>query len=292
MIIELQEIDKKKQNYFGYLKAIRNLPSVPHIVFEVARLLDDPMTSASELGKIIGNDQGLVAKVLTVANSPLYGIPRRVSTIEFAIVILGFDHIKNIVTALSMFESFKSKNENNWNKRSYWLHSIVTATAAKRISDELGYPRSGEAFTAALLHDLGIAVIQRYFNDEFMQICELSNGQEFRHLNAEQSIMGITHQEIGQFLTDKWNLPGVLGETILHHHFPSQAENNKELAAIVHLADYMTHRFRVDNFGWDNNYQLDEQIINILNLGDFSYFNKFVDSYEKLFRNQIDSLIK
>jgi len=48
-----------------------------------------------------------------------------------------------------MFESFKSKNDSNWNKRSYWLHSIVTATAAKRISDELGYPRSGEAFTAA-----------------------------------------------------------------------------------------------------------------------------------------------
>lgn len=292
MIIELQEIDKKKQNYFGYLQSIRNLPSVPLIVFEVARLLDDPMTSASELGKIIGNDQGLVAKVLTVANSPLYGIPRRVSTIEFAIVILGFDHIKNIVTALSMFESFKSKNDNNWNKRSYWLHSIVTATAAKRISDELGYPRSGEAFTAALLHDLGIAVIQRYFNDEFTKICALSNEQEFRHLNAEQSIMGITHQEIGQFLTDKWNLPAVLGETILHHHFPSRAENNKELTAIVHLADYMTHRFKIDNFGWDNNYQLDDEIINILNLGDLSYFNKFVDSYEKLFRNQIDSLIK
>jgi len=71
-----------------------------------------------------------------------------------------------------------------------------------------------------------------------------------RHLNAEKSVMGITHQEIGQFLTDKWNLPTVLGETILYHHFPSQAENNKELAAIVHLADYMTQRFRIDNFGW------------------------------------------
>ena len=292
MSIEIQEIEKKKQNYFGYLQCIRNLPSVPLIVFEVARLLDNPMTSASELGKIISNDQGLVAKVLTIANSPLYGIPRRVSTIEFAIVILGFDHIKNIVTALSMFESFKSKNEANWNKKSYWLHSIFTATAAKRISDELGYPRSGEAFTAALLHDLGIAVIQRYFNDEFLKICSLSDEQEFRHLSAEKSIMGITHQEIGQFLTDKWNLPPILGEAILYHHTPSQADNNKELAAIVHLADYMTQRFRIDDFGWDNNYQLDEEVINILNLGDFSYFNKFVDSYEKLFRNQIDSLIK
>jgi HD-like signal output (HDOD) protein len=289
---EIQEIEKKKDNYFGYLQSIRNLPSVPLIIFEVSRLLDNPMTSASELGRLISHDQGLVAKVLTVANSPLYGIPRRVSTIEFAIVILGFDHIKNIVIALSMLESFKSKNESQWNKRAYWLHSIITATAAKRISDELGYPRSGEAFTAGLLHDLGISVMQRYFNAEFLNICSMADGQEIRHLNAEKLIMGITHQEIGQFLTDKWNLPPVLGETILYHHAPSLNDKNKELTAIVHLADYMTQRFCIGSFEWDDNFQLDEKIIEILNLGDFSYFNKFVDSYEKLFKNQIDSLIK
>jgi HD-like signal output (HDOD) protein len=81
------------------LSGIRNLPSVPFIMVEVSKMLDNPRTGASDLGKLISKDQAMVAKILSVANSPLYGLPRRVSTIEFAIVILGFDHIKNIVIA-------------------------------------------------------------------------------------------------------------------------------------------------------------------------------------------------
>ena len=83
------------------------------------------------LGKVISTDQGLVAKILAVANSPLYGIPRRVSTIEFAIVILGFDHIKNIVMALSMIEAFKRDDGKNWDNASYWVHSLMTAMWVK-----------------------------------------------------------------------------------------------------------------------------------------------------------------
>lgn len=291
MNADAAEIEKKKSRYLNYLQSIRSLPSVPAIIFEVSRLLDNPNTSANDLGKLINRDQGLVAKILTVANSPLYGIPRRVSTIEFAVVILGFDHIKNIVIALSMLESFRGKNEKNWNRKSYWLHSFLTATAAKRISDELGYHKSGEAFTAGLLHDLGIAVMQRYFQDEFEAICKIVKEEEKTYLEAEQIVTGISHQSIGQLLTEKWNLPGDLGETILNHHQPSLAKANKELAAIVHLADYMTQRFLIGNFNWDDSYELDEGVIKILNLGDESYFNRFVESYENLFKNQIETII-
>ena len=96
---------------------IRNLPSIPVVMTEASNLLENPRTSAAELGKLISKDQGLTAKILSVANSPLYGLPRRVSTIEFAIVILGFDHIKNIVIALSMIEAFKNESGKNWNRK-------------------------------------------------------------------------------------------------------------------------------------------------------------------------------
>lgn len=115
------------------LTGIRNLPSVPFIMVEVSKMLDNPRTGATDLGKLISKDQAMVAKILSVANSPLYGLPRRVSTIEFAIVILGFDHIKNIVIALSMMEAFKSKEDKNWNRRAFWLHSLITASAAKEL---------------------------------------------------------------------------------------------------------------------------------------------------------------
>lgn len=286
--LENTEVIREKNKRL--LSSIRNLPAVPFIMVELSKMLDNPRTGASELGKLISKDQAMVAKILSVANSPLYGLPRRVSTIEFAIVILGFDHIKNIVIALSMMEAFKSKEDKNWNRRSYWLHSLITASAAKRIADDLGYRKSGEAFTCGLLHDLGISVIQRYFYEGFKEIINLVNEQQVRYINAEQKILGITHQEIGYFLIEKWNLPISLGDAILFHHNPSEAENEREMAAIIHLADYMSYRFSVGDLKWDENYELDLGIIDILNLGDQSYLESFIQSYEQLFRVQIDSI--
>lgn len=280
----LPENIQERESCIRMLSNIRNLPSIPVIIFEVSKILGNPNASASDLGKVISQDQGLVAKILTVANSPLYGLPRRVSTIEFAIVILGFDHIKSIVMALSMVEAFKKNGGANWNNKSYWNHTLFTASAAKRIADELGYPKSGEAFTAGLLHDLGISIIQRYFKKEFDNICSMVETQQIRFLNAEENILGLTHQEIGKFLTDKWNLPETLGDTIANHHNPSKSENNRVLASIIHLADYMTQRLGVGCFYWDDNMNLDDNIIEILKFGDESRLNNFIDRHEELFK--------
>jgi putative nucleotidyltransferase with HDIG domain len=272
------------------LESIRNLPSVPIVVQEVSKMLDDPSTNASELGKVISTDQGMLAKILTVANSPLYGLSRRVSTIDFAIVVLGFDHLKHIVIALSMMEAFKESFDPSWNKKAYWVHSLTTASAAKRIADELGYRKTGEVFTAALLHDLGISVIQRYMNDDYKIICETVKQNGCTYLQAEKEMIGITHQEIGEYLSNRWNLPAALSDAIAHHHQPSLSTENKTLTSIVHLADYMTQCLSIGHFDWDNNTQLDKEIISILNLGDENYLNNFIASYEKLFQKQIDSL--
>ena len=279
----MTETDSKKNVYKNYLQNIRNLPSMPLVMVEVSKLLTNPMTSATDLGRLIGKDQGLVAKILTVANSPLYGLPRRVSTVEFAIVILGFDQIKNIVIALSMIEAFQSTSDEFWNRDEYWRHSLLTATASKKIADELGYPRSGEAFTAGLLHDLGISVMQRYLNNEFKIISRIVSETGISYLAAEEETLGLTHQDVGRFLTDKWNLPQTLGDAILYHHQPSNSEQNRVLSSIVHLADFMTQVLQTGTFGWDENYKFDENVLHILNMGDASSLQKFIESYEELF---------
>jgi len=273
-----------------YLNSIRNLPSIPVVMFEVTKLLDNPMTSTNELGKIISKDQGLTAKILTVANSPLYGLPRKVSTIEFAIVVLGFEQIKNIVIALSMIEAFSSKDKDEWNRKQFWIHSLATALGAKRIADDFGLAKTGEAFTAGLLHDLGISVIQRYFNKEFKQIVLLVKEKESTYLDAEMQILGMTHMDVGKYLIERWNLPNSLGEAIAFHHTPSQSENWKELASVVHLADYMTQRVGVGDYCWDSFLQLDENIITILNIGSKSYLDKIIENYEPIFKTDYESI--
>ncbi len=284
-----EEIKTSGKDFRDSLGYIRNLPSVPSIIFEVSRLLDNPLTNASELAKIINRDQGMVAKILTVANSPLYGLPRKVATIEFAIILLGFENLKNIITALSMIETIKGKSDKYWNRKKYWAHSLATASISKTIADDLGYVRSGEAFTAGLLHDLGISILQRFLHTEFVNVINLVKEKNIPFLEAEKVILEATHQEVGYYLAEKWNLPTPLAESILYHHCPSKSNNNKTLASIVHLGDYMTQKLETGMFNWDDSLELDPSIFDILGLGDEKYLNEFIQSYRENFQNQFDN---
>lgn len=286
---EQENINPNLKRVERILSSVYNVPTVPQIILEVSTLIEDPKTSASILGRMISNDQGLVTKILTIANSPLHGIPRRVATIDFAIVVLGFNQVKNIVVALSMMETLKVSDNKKFDQTKYWVHSILTAAAAKRIADDLGYQTSGEVFTAGLLHDLGIPIIFKYFNKEYKEIKKAVNNN-ITYLEAEEKYLGITHQDVGRFLVDKWNLPVSIADVISFHHNPSLAENNREIIALVHLADFMTKKLNIGDFSWDNGSELDKEVIEILRLGDEEYLENFIYSYKELFENQLEAI--
>ncbi|MGE5497755.1 MAG: HDOD domain-containing protein [Syntrophothermus sp.] len=290
MIETATDLQKKKDKAKLILSQVNNLPAIPVVMMEVTKLLGNPMTSAADLGRVISRDQALVTKILTVANSPLYGLPRRVSTIDFAIIILGFDHIKNIVIALSVMEAFKNKSDKNLDQKKYWMHSIMTASAAKKIADDLGYYFTGEAFTAGLLHDLGIPVIHKYSNNEFNKICEATALRGISFKEAQEEILGFTHQELGHQLALRWNLPPALSDAIACHHNPEASEQNKALTALVHLADYMTFKLQAGNFYWDDDFKLDLSIIETLKFSDEQHLDKFINSYKDAFLNQLNSV--
>jgi putative nucleotidyltransferase with HDIG domain len=279
------------KSYIHYLQNIRNLPSIPNVIFEVSRLLDDPMTNASDLAALISRDQGMVTKILTVANSPFYGLTKKISTIEFAIVILGFENIKNIIIALSMMGALKGSGK-NWDRKKYWYHCLAVASMAKRLAEDLGYSKSGEAFTAGLLHDLGLAIIQLYLNNESNKIYELVNSKQINFLEAETEILNGTHQEIGNFLAEKWNLPQPLSDSILFHHNPGQSTENKFLVSIIHLADYLSWELDFGKFEWDRDIKLDFSIIDVLGWGSEVYVYEFIESYREIFQNKLEPIIE
>ena len=273
------------------LKNIRNLPSIPAIIFEVSKLLDDPMTNASDLAALISRDQGMVTKILTVANSPFYGLTKKISTIEFAIVILGFENIKNIIVALSMIGALRGTGK-NWDRKKYWYHCLAVASIAKRVAEDLGYSKSGEAFTAGLLHDLGIAIVQLYLNKEYNEIYNLVNLKTIGFLEAEAEVLNSDHQQVGNFLAEKWNLPQPLSDAILYHHNPGQFSENKFLVSIVHLADFLSMELDFGKFEWDKDIKLDFSIIDVLGWGSEVYMYEFIESYKETFQNKLEPIIE
>ncbi len=280
----------KRQRTETILASIKDLPSVPKVVFEVTRLLNDSKTATNRLSEVIGKDQGLTSKVLAIANSPLYGIKRMVSSIEFAVLILGFQEIKNIVAALSFADSIDVAPSDYFNPQEFWLHSVLVATAARRISQQLGFEFGSEAFVAGLLHDLGILVIHKFFNTEFIQIIKKAKSEKMSILQAEVEVLGLTHQEIGRFLVEKWDLPLILCESLNYHHAPSEANENKYFVSVIHFVDYMTQRLRVAQFYWDKDIILDNIILKLLNFPSEEAVDNFIADYHDMFKATAESL--
>jgi len=279
---------KKREKTELVLNNIYNLPLIPKIIVEVTKLLSTESVKNPDLVRVISKDQGLVTKILSIANSPLYGIPRKVTTIDFAILILGVNEIRNIVSALSIIESFKNKTDKYLDQKEFWLHSFVAGSAAKRLIEDFGEKNSGETFIAGLLHDVGISVIHRYFHTNFVSILELVKTHGKSYDEAEIEVLGLTHQQIGFMLLEKWNFPVSLCDAVLHHHDPSESKTESNMVAVVHLADYMTQKLGVGGFEWDKGIELSQKAIDILGFKDGQAVDAFIMKYEDLFKQQAE----
>ena len=279
-------IQQRREKTELVLANIYNLPPIPKAMTEAMQLLDNSSASISTLTSVISRDQGLVTKILTIANSPLYGLQRKVTSIDFAVMVLGFTELKNIISVLSMAESFKNKTDKYLDQKEFWLHSYLTGCAAKRLAEDLDFPNSGEAFVAGFLHDMGITVIHKFFHTHFIEIHKLVSENNVSFLEAEYEVLGMNHQEIGNFLAEKWNLPEILCDVILTHHSPKSSSLNKVLASIVHLADYMTQKLQIGNSYWDAKLELEIVDAEFLRFRDQEEIDRFIKSYEELFAYQ------
>ena len=219
------------------LSSIRELPTFPTIALEVMRLASDSDSSATELARIISKDPALSARILRVANSPFYGFSRKISTVEWAIVALGFEALRETVLSLTLIDLFKGPPLKRFDPRKFWKHSVDTAAAARSLAREVKYRLPGEAYAVGLLHDVGTLVLYRFFSEDFEEIQRLIYEEKLQLLQAEAVVIGTSHAEVGAWIADKWNFPQYFAEAIQFHHNPGYAQINPELTAIVHVAN-------------------------------------------------------
>ncbi len=278
------------EQIYSKLNKIQNLPTIPKIMFDAISIIKTEPGNVIKISEIIGKDQGMAAKILSVANSPLYGMLRRVSTLEFAIMIMGSNELEKIVTAISLSNAIRFKPIPNFNEQNYWKHSMSVGLVAKDIARRLGFPEiAGDAFVGGILHDIGIQLIVKYFPEEFQQIHSNLNSDK-RFIDCENTIFGISHQEIGAYLLKKWNLPSSIIDCVQYHHTPENSIENKELVSVVHLADYITNEFNNGKGFWDQGVELNISLCNSLGFDTHNELIGFYSNYAELVSDTVDSI--
>ena len=218
---------------------LEDLPSLPVVVMELLTAIDQEDVDISVLAKKVSHDSALTAKTLRLANSSLYGLQVKVTTIQQAITFLGFQTTRNLITAAAVTGCFAEGLCPGFDDKAFWRHSIAVAACCKVIARRLRFNQD-YAFTAGLLHDIGRLVLVSTFAQEYAEAMAYRCEHDSEVLDAERAVMGIDHVQAGATLAEHWNFSETMRLAIANHHDPD-APGAGLLASIVHVANAIVH---------------------------------------------------
>jgi putative nucleotidyltransferase with HDIG domain len=220
------------------VRRIQQIPPMPDVVLKVLELSEQPKTSVRDLVEVIRLDPGITFKVLRLCNSAHYGLPRKVSSLEKALVYLGNSTLVNFILTSYAVDVYQAATLGyGLEAGELWRHGVAAALAAELIADRVKVSDPGLLFTGALLHDVGKLILNEFVVAEGERIHAHVEKERCPFLDAEKAVLGFTHAEVGAQIASQWNLPPVLVHCILHHHDPESAEEDAGEVAIVHLSN-------------------------------------------------------
>ena len=219
------------------LQAIENLQPFPSVATNLFQLCQKDDQNVAELVEMIECDPVIAMKVLSTANSPLYGYSRQVASIQHAVVILGFRNVSRLAISFATSEVFSGGGKAR-GRQSLFYHSLGCASVARQLADEGGEIDADLAYLGGVMHDVGKLVLFDVVADEHPDI--LSEQMDDQRDQWERERFGISHSDIGMKCGERWGLPPEICTAIGFHHNPHQAPQHQPLATLINRANKKT----------------------------------------------------
>ena len=223
----------------GLVASIDDLVTLPEVALRIARMVDDPSSSATDIGREISHDAALTSRLLRIANSPAFGHHGKIASISRAITVLGVRQVRDLTVGLTAIRTFDGIGNELVTMASFWRHSLLCAVAAGQIAAQRARGRDESPFVAGLLHDIGQLVLFSRAPVPARQALLMSadSAEDLGLFLCERQVLGFDHGAIGLALAKKWGLPRALQECIEFHHEPERAQEHPLDVATVHIAN-------------------------------------------------------
>ncbi|MGV7225132.1 MAG: HDOD domain-containing protein [Nitrospinales bacterium] len=231
---------KTQTPFFNQISSLKNFPTLPHILIKLFEACSRDDLNLDEIASIVSKDPSLSIKVLKLANSDYFGLAKKIHDIKQAVDLVGISEIKNLAMCACIYEAFvKPKNNQSFNLKAFWWHSLRCAYLAKNMAATLEFGQPDEAFVSGLLHDIGKVVLWANFNAAYEDILQdYPNDEE--NLIFEEARFGATHCDVATWLLNHWNFQTVITDPVRYHH-ESQARIAQALpmTQIVYIANFL-----------------------------------------------------
>lgn len=222
-------------NLKDILESTNKLPTIPTLFAKINKLIEDDNSSIDEIVTLINKDQTIATKILKTINSAFYGI--KTGSVKTAVVNLGLINLKSLIAYVDIFD-FDNDSEY---KSLLWEHSNLVNTLTVEFYEKINKKKIPEQYSSAgLLHDIGKVILLKMFKEEYESILKMKDENNKVDISiCEKNIFHFTHEEVGSYILNLWQLPYPIVEVSLKHSNPLTASNsNKNIACIVNLADY------------------------------------------------------
>ena len=235
-------------------QAIRNLdmlPAMPVIAQKILALDLETDEGERAMLKLIEQDPQIAAKIIGLANTPLFGASKKVTSVTDAAMLLGITRVKSVTMSIAVMSSLTKKHVGKLDIQGLWLHSLAIALALRTIS--LAMPRNtrpldDEIFLAGLLHDIGYMVLNQLdpaLSDKLH--IQLTSQKERNSSEIEAELLEMNHGELGAELIRHWDLPESVVAILRYHHDPENkhAAAGQPLVSMVNLAEKILPSFGI-----------------------------------------------
>src|ERR1700761_3648779 len=232
--LSAEETDKRKQRLLTVLS--KGLPTLPQYVLDLNALLSNASVDLKKVGAVIRTDPSLSAQILRLCNSALFGLRRRVISIEQAAVLLGTERLRTLVLACSVMQ-FAGKRLTGPQLASFWQHSFLCALLSERVARQVDYFEKEQAYLGGLLHDIGQLPLWIVVVDEEARRRPMPPELWVDDLAIEREYFGMDHCKVGRSMAVAWNFMPSFIDVFENHHQPGRAQHDPYLVGIVAAAD-------------------------------------------------------
>jgi diguanylate cyclase (GGDEF)-like protein len=258
------------------VKDVSTIPSPPAIAVRIVQEVKKDNTSLDDLARIISCDPALTAKILKVANSPFYGLPCKVESIERAVNVLGLEALKNIALSFIIVREFNPGSDGKFDPGMFWRRSITAAVSAGLIASRLGIRRE-DTFVTPLLMDIGILIMYMCRPRDYLKVIDEKRVSRISTVDAERMIFGTDHQAVGGAVLARWGIPEDISVPVsFHHNIGGCPEKHREMVKLMGLADIASSIYH-GNRGMEKYGTLRQMMMEEMNL-DENGIEELIDS--------------
>lgn len=230
------EMSRSLQSY------IDKLPALPTSVSKIMEICNDPASSPADLSKVISLDPVLMGRIMKLINSAYYGLENQVTSLVRAIIMLGFNTVKNLALSTAILGTVGKTRSQALNMEKFWMHSLSVGVTAKLIARKKGEPTRDleEFFIAGLLHDIGKIAFNNKVPGEYSRALAYAEKECVSLLQAEEHELSITHTEVGGMIATAWQLGENLSHAITYHHGTYDGPHQTLVSAVC-AANYFSN---------------------------------------------------